>query len=82
MIVLGSDVMNNKDGRPHRSILPKIAHQAMLDRGLVPEFSLRAIADLRGWHLGRSMFLAIHISCRILWLSAALSGRQSIEKQY
>ena len=34
---------NNK---PHRSILQGIAHQAMLDRGLLPDFSAAALAEL------------------------------------
>ena len=42
--------MMNTDDRPHRSILQKIAHQAMLDRGLMPEFSPRAIAELNAIH--------------------------------
>jgi exoribonuclease-2 len=42
--------MMNTDDRPHRSILQKIAHQAMLDRGLMPEFSPRVMAELDGIH--------------------------------
>jgi exoribonuclease-2 len=32
--------------KPHRSILQSIAHQAMLDRGLLPDFSVEALAEL------------------------------------
>jgi exoribonuclease-2 len=32
--------------KPHRSILQSIAHQAMLDRGLLPDFSPAALAEL------------------------------------
>jgi len=32
--------------KPHRSILQSIAHQAMLDRGLLPDFSAEAMAEL------------------------------------
>ena len=32
--------------KPHRSILQSIAHQAMLDRGLLPDFSAAALAEL------------------------------------
>jgi len=32
--------------KPHRSILRSIAHQAMLDRGLLPDFSAEALAEL------------------------------------
>ncbi len=42
--------MTNTDDRQHRSILQRIAHRAMLDRGLVPDFSPRAIAELGGIH--------------------------------
>ncbi|MBE0696078.1 MAG: RNB domain-containing ribonuclease, partial [Anaerolineaceae bacterium] len=34
---------NNKK---HRAILESIAHQAMLDRGLLPDFSSEALAEL------------------------------------
>jgi VacB/RNase II family 3'-5' exoribonuclease len=37
--------MKAKD-KPHRSILQGIAHQAMLDRGLLPGFSAEALAEL------------------------------------
>jgi VacB/RNase II family 3'-5' exoribonuclease len=32
--------------KPHRTILQSIAHQAMLDRGLLPDFSAEALAEL------------------------------------
>ena len=32
--------------QPHRAILRSIAHQAMLDRGLLPDFSAAALAEL------------------------------------
>ena len=32
--------------QPHRAILQGIAHQAMLDRGLLPDFSVEALAEL------------------------------------
>ena len=32
--------------KPHRSLLQSIAHQAMLDRGLLPDFSAEALAEL------------------------------------
>jgi ribonuclease R len=37
--------MNANDKR-HRAILQRIAHQAMLDRGLLPDFSAEALAEL------------------------------------
>ncbi|MBN1879683.1 RNB domain-containing ribonuclease [bacterium] len=36
----------NFNDRHHRSILRKIAHQAMLDRGLVPDFPPKVLAEL------------------------------------
>ena len=36
----------NAHDKQHRSILQSIAHQAMLDRGLLPDFSAEAIAEL------------------------------------
>ena len=34
------------NNQPHRSILQSLAHQAMLDRGLLPDFSAAALAEL------------------------------------
>ena len=42
--------MINSDDRQHRSILQSIAHKAMLDRGLAPDFPPQAIAELDGIH--------------------------------
>lgn len=42
--------MTDTDGRRHRSILGRIAHRAMLERGLVPDFSGQALAELDGIH--------------------------------
>jgi exoribonuclease-2 len=39
-------MMTNIDDRQHRSILQGIAHRAMLERGLVPDFSRKALAEL------------------------------------
>jgi exoribonuclease-2 len=39
--------MNTND-KHHRSILQSIAHQAMLDRGLLPDFSAEALTELGG----------------------------------
>jgi VacB/RNase II family 3'-5' exoribonuclease len=38
--------MTNKDDRQHRSILKRIAHQAMIERGLSPDFSAQEITQL------------------------------------
>ncbi|MBI5074395.1 MAG: RNB domain-containing ribonuclease [Nitrospirae bacterium] len=38
--------MNDIDRKQHRRILQQIAHRVMLERGLLPEFSLEAIAQL------------------------------------
>ncbi len=40
---------NTNDGR-HRSILQRIAHRAMMDRGLLPDFSPQAMTELDGIH--------------------------------
>lgn len=36
----------NMDDKQHRSILQRIAHRAMLQRGLLPDFSTKALAEL------------------------------------
>ena len=36
----------NTSNKHHRAILQEIAHQAMLDRGLLPDFSVQAITEL------------------------------------
>jgi VacB/RNase II family 3'-5' exoribonuclease len=38
--------MTNRDDRQHRSILQRIAHRAMLERGLFPDFPVQALAEL------------------------------------
>jgi exoribonuclease R len=40
--------MTKADERHHRSILQNIAHRAMLERGLVPEFPPQVLAELDG----------------------------------
>jgi len=40
--------MTNTDDRQDRSILQKIARRAIMERGLLPDFSVQAIADLDG----------------------------------
>jgi VacB/RNase II family 3'-5' exoribonuclease len=42
--------MTDTDDRQHRSILQGIARRAMLERGLVPDFPIRALAELDGIH--------------------------------
>ncbi len=42
--------MTDRDDRQHRSILQRIARRAMLERGLLPDFSPQAIAELDGIH--------------------------------
>ncbi|RPH42445.1 MAG: RNB domain-containing ribonuclease [Desulfobulbaceae bacterium] len=44
------DKLKKTDKGQHRSILQRIAHGAMLARGLAPDFSARAIAELDGIH--------------------------------
>ncbi|HUS96366.1 MAG TPA: RNB domain-containing ribonuclease [Hyphomicrobiaceae bacterium] len=38
--------MTNTDDRKHRSILQRIAHRAMLERGLFPDFPVQALVEL------------------------------------
>jgi VacB/RNase II family 3'-5' exoribonuclease len=42
--------MTDSDNKQHRAILQKIARQAMLDKGLVPDFPPGAITELAGIH--------------------------------
>ncbi len=42
--------MTNTEDRQHRSILQRIARRAMMERGLLPDFSVQAIAELNGIH--------------------------------
>jgi ribonuclease R len=42
--------MIKADDRQHRSILQRIAHRAMLERGFVPDFSPQALSELDGIH--------------------------------
>ena len=42
--------MTNKSDRQHRSLLKKLAHRAMLERGLLPDFSPQALAELDTIH--------------------------------
>jgi len=45
---MGDIMTDNINDRQHRSILRRIARRAMLERGLLPEFSLQARAELDG----------------------------------
>jgi exoribonuclease-2 len=42
--------MTNTDDNKHRSILQRIARRVMMERGLLPDFSVQAIAELNGIH--------------------------------
>jgi exoribonuclease-2 len=42
--------MTNTDDQQHRSILQRIAHRVMLEKGLVPDFPPPALAELDGIH--------------------------------
>jgi VacB/RNase II family 3'-5' exoribonuclease len=50
MVFKKGDHMTNTDNRQHRSLLIKIAHRVMLERGFTPDFSPQAIAELDGIH--------------------------------
>src|ERR1039458_2317617 len=47
--------MTDPRDKQHRSILQKIAHQAMLDKGLVPDFPPAALAELDAIHSPATM---------------------------
>ena len=47
----------NANNRQHRSILQTIAHRAMIERGLLPDFSAEVLAEL-----GR-----IQVTCNHVW---------------
>ena len=40
--------MINTNDRQHRSILKRIAHRAMIERGLIPDFPVQVLAQLNG----------------------------------
>ena len=42
--------MTDTDDGQHRAILQRIAHRAMLEKGLVPDFPPQALAELDGIH--------------------------------
>jgi len=42
--------MTNAQDKQHRAILQRIARRAMMERGLLPDFSVQAIAELNGIH--------------------------------
>ncbi len=42
--------MTNAEDRQHRAILQRIARRAMMERGLLPDFSVQAMSELDGIH--------------------------------
>ncbi len=42
--------MTNTNDKKHRVLLQKIARRVMLERGLLPDFSRQALAELDGIH--------------------------------
>jgi exoribonuclease-2 len=50
MVFQENDDMTDTNDRQHRSILQRIARRAMIERGLLPDFSVQAIAELDGIH--------------------------------
>jgi VacB/RNase II family 3'-5' exoribonuclease len=50
MVFQENDDMTDTDDRQHRSILQRIARRVMIERGLLPDFSVQAIAELDGIH--------------------------------
>jgi VacB/RNase II family 3'-5' exoribonuclease len=50
MVFYKGDNMTNTDDRQHRSFIKKIARRVMMERGLFPDFSAQALAELDGIH--------------------------------
>jgi exoribonuclease-2 len=48
MVFQESDTMTNTNDKQHRSILQRIARRVMIEKGLLPDFSAQAIAELNG----------------------------------
>jgi exoribonuclease-2 len=42
------DILTTTDDKQHRSLLQRIARQAMIERGLLPDFSAQALSELSG----------------------------------
>ena len=42
--------MTNTNDKQHRSTLQRIARRVMIEKGLLPDFSTQAIAELNGIH--------------------------------
>src|SRR5208283_2065460 len=62
--------MMNTNDKKHRSLLQKIARRAMLERGLLPDFSPQAIAELDGIHeLTTKAETSIRDLRNLLWCS-------------
>jgi ribonuclease R len=60
----------NTHEKQHRAILASIAHQAMLDRGLLPDFSDEALAQLDTIHQPAAMVgEPVHDLRQLLWAS-------------
>jgi hypothetical protein len=66
MVFQENDNMTNTDDRQHRSILQRIARRVMIERGLLPDFSVQAIAELDGIHGAVTMMKNRRVISRIL----------------
>jgi exoribonuclease-2 len=62
--------MTNTDDNKHRSILQRIARRVMMERGLLPDFSVQAIAELNGIHgVVTNVEKSTHDLRNLLWCS-------------
>jgi len=61
--------MKTQDDRQHRSILKNIARRAMLDRGLLPDFSRQALAELETIHGSATPEQSTRDLTKLLWCS-------------
>lgn len=62
--------MTNTDDRQHRSILKRIAHQAMIERGLSPDFPVQVLSQLNGiYEPAMRTKKSVHDLRKLLWCS-------------
>lgn len=61
--------MIQTDNRSHRSILRELAHRAMTERGLLPDFSPEAMAELENLHAAYPLAGTVRDLRNLLWCS-------------
>src|ERR1700679_2747599 len=61
--------MSNPDGRKARTVLQKIAHRVMIERGLSPDFSPAALVELGAIHGAAVKTGSVRDLRQLLWCS-------------